>query len=339
MVRLSLPFFNSSSVFRIFAKNEQHSVRVFQGFDELEKIPNPVLTIGTFDGVHLGHQRIIQQLNVEAQKYGGESVLFTFYPHPRMVLFPDSHGLKLLQTQVEKIEKLERIGLQNVIVHPFTTEFSRLTAIEFVRDYLVNKLNVKTIVIGYDHQFGKNREGSLELLKELAPIYDFNVIEIAAQDIDDVNVSSTKIRMSLKSGNIETANAFLGEPFEMNGAVLSGKQIGRSIGFPTANLALGSSVKIVPDTGVYLVRVTLPCRAEYWGMMNIGVNPTVSDNPIPTIEVNLLDFSGDLYGQELQVKVLSRLRDEVKFDNLEELKNQLSKDENTVRDMVLHSNY
>jgi riboflavin kinase/FMN adenylyltransferase len=314
-------------------------VRVFQGFDALEKIPNPVLTIGTFDGVHLGHQKIIQQLNEEAKKHGGESVLFTFYPHPRMVLFPDSHGLKLLQTQAEKIEKLERIGLQNVIVHPFTKEFSRLTAIEFVRDFLVNKLNVKTIVIGYDHQFGKNREGSLELLKDLAPVYDFNVIEIAAQDIDDVNVSSTKIRNALKSGNIETANAFLGEPFEMNGTVQSGKQVGRSLGYPTANLDLGNSVKIVPASGVYLVRVTIPSRAEYFGMMNIGVNPTVSDTTIPTIEVHLLDYSGDLYGQELQVKVLSRLRDEVKFDSLEELKNQLSKDEITVRDMVLHSNY
>lgn len=314
-------------------------MRVFQGFDELTKIPNPVLTIGTFDGVHLGHQRIIQQLNEEAQKHGGESVLFTFYPHPRMVLFPDSHGLKLLQTQVEKIEKLERMGLQNVIVHPFTKEFSRLTAIEFVRDYLVNKLNVKTIVIGYDHQFGKNREGSLELLKDLAPVYDFNVIEIPAQDIDDVNVSSTKIRNALKSGNIETANAFLGEPFEMNGIVQSGKQIGRSIGFPTANIDLGSSVKLIPEIGVYLVRVVTPSRAEYFGMLNIGVNPTVSDNAQTTIEVHLLDYSGDLYGQELQVKVLSRLRDELKFDSLEELKNQLAKDENTVRDMVLHSNY
>ena len=314
-------------------------MKVFQGFDELTKIPNPVLTIGTFDGVHLGHQRIIQQLNEEAQKHGGESVLFTFYPHPRMVLFPDSHGLKLLQTQVEKIEKLERMGLQNVIVHPFTKEFSRLTAIEFVRDYLVNKLNVKTIVIGYDHQFGKNREGSLELLKDLAPVYDFNVIEIPAQDIDDVNVSSTKIRNALKSGNIETANAFLGEPFEMNGIVQSGKQIGRSIGFPTANIDLGSSVKLIPEIGVYLVRVVTPSRAEYFGMLNIGVNPTISDNAQTTIEVHLLDFSGDLYGQELQVKVLSRLRDELKFDSLEELKNQLAKDENTVRDMVLHSNY
>lgn len=314
-------------------------MKIFQGFDELTKIPNPVLTIGTFDGVHLGHQKIIQQLNEEAEKHGGESVLFTFYPHPRMVLFPDSHGLKLLQTQVEKIEKLERIGLQNVIVHPFTKEFSRLTAIEFVRDFLVNKLNVQTIVIGYDHQFGKNREGSLDLLKELAPIYGFNVIEIAAHDIDDVNVSSTKIRNALKSGNIEVANKFLGEPFELNGTVISGQQIGRSIGYETANIDLGSSLKLIPENGVYLVRVILPSRAEYFGMMNIGTKPTVSEAITPTIEVHILDFSGDLYGKEVQVKVLSRLRDEVKFDNLEELKNQLSKDENTVRDMVLHSNY
>lgn len=314
-------------------------MKVFQGFDELEKIPNPVLTIGTFDGVHLGHQRIIQQLNEEAQKHDGESVLFTFYPHPRMVLFPDSHGLKLLQTQVEKIEKLELMGLQNVIVHPFTKEFSRLTAVEFVRDYLVNKLNVKTIVIGYDHQFGKNREGSLDLLKDLGPVYDFNVIEIAAQDIDEVNVSSTKIRNALSTGNIETANLFLGAPFELNGTIIHGKQVGREIGFPTANMDLGSSVKIIPAAGVYLVRTVLQNRAEYFGMMNIGVKPTVRDTDEVSIEVNLLDFSGNLYGQELQVKVLTRLRDELKFNSLEELKIQLSKDEHTVRNLLLHSNY
>ncbi len=314
-------------------------MKVFQGFDELEKIPNPVLTIGTFDGVHLGHQRIIQQLNEEAQKHDGESVLFTFYPHPRMVLFPDSHGLKLLQTQVEKIEKLELMGLQNVIVHPFTKEFSRLTAVEFVRDYLVNKLNVKTIVIGYDHQFGKNREGSLDLLKDLGPVYDFNVIEIAAQDIDEVNVSSTKIRNALSTGNIETANLFLGAPFELNGTIIHGKQVGREIGFPTANVDLGSSVKIIPAAGVYLVRTVLQNRAEYFGMMNIGVKPTVRDTDEVSIEVNLLDFSGNLYGQELQVKVLTRLRDELKFNSLEELKIQLSKDEHTVRNLLLHSNY
>ena len=205
--------------------------------------------------------------------------------------------------------------------------------------YLVNKLNVKTIVIGYDHQFGKNREGSLELLKDLGPVYDFNVIEIAAQDIDDVNVSSTKIRNALSTGNIETANLFLGAPFELNGTVIPGKQVGRKIGFPTANMDLGSSVKIIPAAGVYLVRTVLQNRAEYFGMMNVGVNPTVRDTDEVSIEVNLLDFSGNLYGQELQVKALTRLRDELKFNSLEDLKIQLSKDEHTVRNLLLHSNY
>jgi len=194
-------------------------------------------------------------------------------------------------------------------------------------------------VIGYDHQFGKNREGSLELLKDLGPVYDFNVIEIAAQDIDDVNVSSTKIRNALSTGNIETANLFLGAPFELNGTVIPGKQVGRKIGFPTANMDLGSSVKIIPAAGVYLVRTVLQNRAEYFGMMNIGVNPTVRDTDEVSIEVNLLDFSGNLYGQELQVKALTRLRDELKFNSLEDLKIQLSKDEHTVRNLLLHSNY
>jgi riboflavin kinase/FMN adenylyltransferase len=176
-------------------------------------------------------------------------------------------------------------------------------------------------------------------LKDLGPVYDFNVIEIPAQDIDDVNVSSTKIRNSLSTGNIETANLFLGEPFELNGTIIPGKQVGRKIGFPTANIDLGSSVKIIPASGVYLVRAVLQNQAEYFGMMNIGVNPTVSDTAQISIEVNLLDYTGDLYGQELQLKVLTRLRDELKFNSLEELKIQISKDERTVRDLVLHSNY
>ena len=166
-------------------------MNIFQGFEEIKSIKNPVLTIGTFDGVHLGHQKIINQLNEEAKKIGGESVLFTFYPHPRMVLYPESHGLKLIQTQAEKVDKLRRMGLQNAIVHPFTLEFSRLTALEFVRDFLVNKLNVKKLVIGYDHQFGKNREGSIQFLLDVCDTYGFEVIEIAAQEIDEVNVSST----------------------------------------------------------------------------------------------------------------------------------------------------
>lgn len=310
------------------------SVKVFQGFDELTKIPHPVLTIGTFDGVHLGHQKIIQQLNDEAKKVGGESVLFTFYPHPRMVLFPDSHGLKLIQTQVEKLEKLQRIGLQNVIVHPFTKEFSRLTATEFVRDYLVNKLNIKTIVIGYDHQFGKNREGTLELLQELGPIYDFNVIEIGAEDINEVNVSSTKIRNALQEGQVTLANTYLGEPFELNGKIIHGEGIGNKLGFPTANIDIENDIKIVPKTGVYAVRVVRENKSEYFGILNIGNRPTVNNDGNCSIEVHILDFNTDIYGEELTVKLLKRVRNEEKYINTDALKAQISKDEALVRNWI-----
>jgi len=310
-------------------------MKVFQGFDQLQEIKNPVLTIGTFDGVHLGHQRIINQLNDEAQKIGGESVLFTFYPHPRMVLYPESHGLKLIQTQVEKIDKLRRIGLQNVIIHPFTKEFSRLSAVEFVRDFLVNQLNVKKLVIGYDHQFGKNREGSIDFLLEVCETYGFEVIEIAAQEIDDVNVSSTKIRNAIKLGDIETANAFLGEPFLLEGMVVEGSAIGRELGYPTANLRIESEIKLIPGNGVYAVRVEIE-GSWHNGMMNIGVRPTINNENIAKIEVHLFDFSGNLYDKSLTVQLLSRCRDEIKFNSLDELKNQLQNDEKAIRTFFLN---
>tara|TARA_B100000508_G_scaffold136157_1_gene128784 strand:- start:24865 stop:25809 length:945 start_codon:yes stop_codon:yes gene_type:complete len=309
-------------------------VKVFQGFEELTNIPHPVLTIGTFDGVHLGHQKIIKQLNDEAEKVGGESVLFTFYPHPRMVLFPDSHGLKLIQTQVEKLEKLQRIGLKNVIVHPFTKEFSRLTATEFVRDYLVNKLNIKTIVIGYDHQFGKNREGTLELLQELGPIYGFNVIEIGPEDIDEVNVSSTKIRNALKDGNIELANAYLDEPFELNGKVVHGEEIGKSMGYPTANIDIQNDIKIIPKKGVYAVRVVREDKSEYFGILNIGNRPTINSKGELSIEVHILDFEKEIYDERLTLRLLKRVRDEERYENKEALKAQITEDEQLVRSWI-----
>lgn len=309
-------------------------MKIFQGFDELTKIPNPVLTIGTFDGVHLGHQKIINQLNEEAKKVGGESVLFTFYPHPRMVLFPESHGLKLIQTQVEKLEKLERMGLKNVIVHPFTKEFSRLSATEFVRDYLVNKLKVKTIVIGYDHQFGKNREGTLKLLQELAPVYDFNVIEIGAEDINDVNVSSTKIRKAVQDGNIERANNFLGDYFELGGKVVHGKEVGRSIGYPTANIEVDNEIKLLPKNGVYAVRVKLENSSEFFGILNIGTRPSVDSSDKISIEVFILDFKNEIYDQYITLKLLKFVRDEVKYENLSNLKAQIAKDEKLVRSWI-----
>lgn len=301
-------------------------MKIFNGFDQLSDIVNPVLTIGTFDGVHLGHQKILRKLNEEAERIGGESVLFTFYPHPRMVLYPDSHGVKMIQTQTEKLQKLKACGLQNIIVFPFTMEFSRLTATEFVRDYLVNKLNVKHLVIGYDHQFGKNREGGIEFLKEVAEIYDFGLTEIGPKDVDEVNVSSTKIRNALKDGDIEVANAFLGESFELNAKVVRGKGLGRTIGFPTANLNPESDVKIIPGPGVYIVEVKFDDQ-QYEGILNIGTNPTVDDMNIQTIELHILDFSNDIYSKQIEVRFLKRLRSEHKFENIDQLVTQIKQDE------------
>lgn len=306
-------------------------MRVFQGFEQLSSIPNPVLTIGTFDGVHLGHQKIIRKLNEEAAQIGGESVLFTFYPHPRMVLYPENHGLKLIQTQVEKIDKLRRMGLQNVIVHPFTKEFSRLSAIEFVRDFLVNQLHVKKLVIGYDHQFGKNREGNLEFLLDVCGTYGFEVIEIAAEEIEEVNVSSTKIRNAIKNGEMDKAKTFLGEPYELYGKVVQGQALGRQLGFPTANLDVESEIKLIPKIGVYAVNVLLEDGSIYEGMMNIGERPTLNSHTETSIEVNLFDFKGDLYGQQITVQLLKRFRDEIRFENLMELKEQLTQDEKNIR--------
>lgn len=306
-------------------------MKIFKGFESIDNIPNPVLTIGTFDGVHLGHQKIIDRLNREARAIGGESVLFTFYPHPRMVLYPENHGLKLIQTQVEKMDKLRRFGLQNAIVHPFTKEFSRLTALEFVRDYLVNKLHVKKLVIGYDHQFGKNREGSIDFLRDICDTYGFEVIEIPAEEINDVNVSSTKVRQAIADGELELAQHYLGEPFELHGRVVDGQAMGRQIGFPTANIDIESDVKLLPKSGVYAVNVMLGEGSLYEGMMNIGVKPTVGLSEEVTVEVHLFDFTGNIYGEFVTVQLLSRFRDEQKFESVYDLKEQLRKDENAIR--------
>jgi len=310
-------------------------MRVFYGFEGLNEIPNPVLTIGTFDGVHLGHQKIVKHLNNEAERVVGESILFTFFPHPRMVLYPDSHGIRLIQTQEEKLKKLEKLGLNNAIVLPFTQEFSSLTALEFVRDYLVNKLHVKQMVIGYDHQFGKNREGNISYLRNISATYGFGVTEISAKEIDEVNISSTKIRNALKEGDIEVANAYLGEYFELNATVAVGKGIGKSLGFPTANLVVDSELKLIPGNGVYIVKILLDDNTEHRGLLNIGKNPTVSDWNERTVEVHILDFDADLYGQHIEVRFLKRLRDEVKFYSMEALVEQIKKDEQITRNYFL----
>ena len=313
-------------------------MKIFRDFITAGEITNPVLTIGTFDGVHVGHQKIIERLNEEAEKIGGESVLFTFYPHPRMVLYPDSHGLKLIQTQVEKVDKLRRIGLDNLIVYPFTKEFSRLTAVEFVRDYLVNELHVKKLVIGYDHHFGKNREGNIDFLREVAETYGFEVIEISAQDIDEVNVSSTKIRNAITEGEMRKAEQYLGEPFELHGRIVHGKSMGKQIGYPTANIDIETDIKLIPSTGVYAVNVFVSDYGIYEGMLNIGYNPTVGGSNDVSIEVHLFDFDRDIYGEFVTVQFLSRVRDEQKFESVHELRDQLREDEIHIRSFFAGSN-
>ncbi len=309
-------------------------MRIFNGLVGVEKIKKPVITIGTFDGVHLGHQKIIENLVQKANEVGGESVLMTFSPHPRMVLFPDSHNLQLIQTEEEKYKKLATTGIENCIIFPFTFEFSRLSAMEFVRDILVNKLNIHTIIIGYDHQFGRNREGNISYLQEVSSIYDFQAVEIPAREIDAVNVSSTKIRRAILEGEIELANQYLGNPYILTGKVIQGNQLGRTIGFPTANIQVNDSTKIIPGNGVYLVQVHY---REFLlnGIMNIGVRPTVGESVENRIEIHIFDFNEDIYGQELQVLVIKKVRNEFKFDSVDQLASQIAEDVRFARDFFI----
>ena len=306
-------------------------MRIFYGLEGVESIKKPIITIGTFDGVHIGHQKILDAIVKKAQLLGGESVLLTFSPHPRMVLFPDSYQLKLIQTEDEKINKLSETGLENLIIFPFTFEFSRLSAMEFVRDILVNKLNIHTIIIGYDHQFGRNREGNIQYLKDISSTYEFEAIEIPAKEIDEINISSTKIRKAIENGDIERANLFLGAKFELNGTVIKGAQIGREIGFPTANVLIEDPIKILPANGVYVVAVSLG-GVRLKGVMNIGFRPTIDTSLRKQIEIHIFDFNSDIYGQQLRVELLTRLRDEIKFENKEFLVKQIQQDVSMAHD-------
>lgn len=307
-------------------------MRVFQGIDSFNPVKDPVVTTGTFDGVHIGHQQIIQRLREVARQSGGESVLLTFDPHPRSVLQPES-DIQLLTTLDEKMKLLEAQGVDNVIVHPFTRPFSRTTSLEFVRDILVSQLKTKKLVIGYDHHFGRNREGSFEHLMEFGPMYGFDVEEIPALDVDHVNVSSTKIRRALQQGDLETARAYLSYDYALQGTVVPGKRIGRSLGFPTANLDVSHYRKLIPANGVYAVHVLIEDIA-YKGMLNIGVNPTVSESGARTIEVHVFEFDREIYGQEVNVIFKHRVRDEQKFDNLDGLKKQLQLDKVSSQELL-----
>lgn len=281
------------------------------------------VTIGTFDGVHIGHQKIVRDLVKQAHDNNKKSALLTFFPHPRMVLQKEA-SIELINTIDERKKLLEATGLDYLIIHPFSKEFSRLTALDFVRDILVNQLNVSKLIIGYDHHFGKNREGNIEQLTEYSHIYNFEVQEIPAQDIDTVAVSSTKIRRALKEGALKTANNYLGYHFTIKGKVVDGKKIGHTIGFPTANIEVKEDYKLIPKAGVYVVKSSIDSKTFY-GMMNIGNRPTLNGSH-QTIEVNYFDFSEDLYDQTIEIELLYFLREEEKFNSLEALTDQLKQD-------------
>jgi riboflavin kinase / FMN adenylyltransferase len=306
-------------------------LKIFQKTSSFSSEEKTFVTIGTFDGVHFGHQKIIEKLVSEAKKAKKKSVLLTFFPHPRMVLQKDA-SIELINTIEERAKLLEKTGLDYLIIHPFSREFSRTTALEFVRDILVNQLNISKLIIGYDHHFGKNREGNITQLTEYSHLYDFKVEEIPAQDIDDVSVSSTKIRLALHSGNLKTANNYLGYNFMLNGNVVNGKKLGGKIGYPTANIDVKESYKLIPKTGVYVVK-SLIAEEIVFGMMNIGNRPTINGNH-QTIEVHFFDFNKNLYHQNLTIELLYFLRDEQRFDSLELLIDQLKKDELIARDYI-----
>ena len=307
-------------------------MKIHHSISEFKNVKKAIVTTGTFDGVHFGHRKIIQRLNKIAIQQGGESVLLTFYPHPRMVLFPDDHQLQLINSLDEKIELLKKVGVQHLIIHPFTKEFSRTKSLNFVRDVIVNQLHTHKLVIGYDHHFGRNREGTFEHLKEFAPVYGFEVEEIPAQLLDDVKVSSTKIRKALLNGQVDLAYQFLNYHYVLSGTVVKGNEVGRRINFPTANLFVDDKTKLIPKTGVYAVRVTIDNQV-YGGMMNIGTNPTLGHNK-QSIEVHVFDFDQLIYDQKISVQFIRRMRDEVSFSNLESLKHQLEKDKQTAKELL-----
>lgn len=292
-------------------------MRVFHSIDQLPEFKHTVFTQGTFDGVHLGHQQILNRLRSEAQRVGGESLVLTFWPHPRLFLFPDDNNLKLLQTLDEKLEMFAHCQVDNVVVLPFTKELSHVMPHEYIQEFLVNRLNVKLAIVGYDHRFGRNREGDIQVLRQYASKFAYEVEEIAAEDIDEITISSTKIRNALLEGDADTAMKYLGRPYSFRGKVVEGMKLGRKLGYPTANLFIEDTYKLIPAIGVYAVK----CRVrglEYGGMMNIGNNPTIPGKSF-SIEVNIFDFQGDIYEEHIEVLVIARLRDEKKFQNLDEL--------------------
>ncbi|HYF30158.1 MAG TPA: bifunctional riboflavin kinase/FAD synthetase [Chitinophagaceae bacterium] len=314
-------------------------MQVHRNIDEIPSIRNAVVTIGTFDGVHTGHKKILAQLKDEARQVAGESVLITFHPHPRKVLADEKRPIQLINTLDEKIELLKRQGLHHLVIVPFTKQFSNLSADEYVNDFLIGKFHPHTVIIGYDHRFGHDRKGDYRLLEDYAGRLQFFLKEIPEHVINSITVSSTRIRDAIRTGDIHTANQLLGYHFFFAGEVIDGNKLGRTLGYPTANLGVNEEEKLVPGNGIYAVEAEI----EGWqskaqtgrlkGMMSIGIRPTIGDNK-RMIEVNLFDFDEEIYGKTMRVYVKAYMRPEVKFEGLEALKGQLAKDEINARALL-----
>lgn len=304
-------------------------MKIHLGTEPIKEIKNAVVTSGTFDGVHVGHQKILKRLREAADENGGETVMITYWPHPRMVLKPLDNTLKLLSTFPEKANLLETYGVDHLVKIPFTKEFSQMTAEDYIRVVLHDRIKTSHIITGYDHRFGKNREGGLEDLVSFAAKYHYEVEEIPREDIDEIGVSSTKIRKALEVGDVKLANQYLGRPYTITGLVVKGKQLGRTLGFPTANISVKQGYKLIPADGIYAVKVCNKYKKRD-GMLNIGHRPTVGGEH-KTIEVHIFDFDDDIYNSEISLEFIDHVREEIKFDSVDKLKQQLNKDEKSVR--------
>lgn len=298
-------------------------MKIFHSINDFSSTKKTILTLGTFDGVHIGHKKILKKITQNTENHKYESLVLTFFPHPRMVLQEHS-DIKLLNTIDEKIDLLEKIGIENLVIHPFDEAFSRLTAEEFVRNILVDRFHIQKIIIGHDHRFGRNRTANIDDLIAYGKEYGFEVEQISVQEINDISVSSTKIRNAILEGDMALANDYLGYDYFLTGSIVKGKQLGRTIGFPTANLKIEESYKLIPQNGVYIVKSIIDGQIVF-GMMNIGFNPTV-DGQKQSIEIHYFNFNTDLYNQKISVSILQRIRSEQKFESVELLKEQLEKD-------------
>lgn len=308
-------------------------MKVYNNFSDYKKVPNAIVTIGTFDGVHLGHQAILKDMVRTAKEFAGETVVITFYPHPRQVLNIDTSNLRFINTQEEKLKHLEELGIDNVIIVHFTKEFSRISSECFISDYIVKNIAPVKLVIGYDHHFGKNRMGDFNLLHDMKNKYGFELQRIAAQDVENIAVSSTKIRHSLKQGDIVRANALLGYQFAYIGKVVSGNKIGRKIGYPTANLSINKEYRLIETPGVYATYVDYD-NMTYKSMTYIGGKPTINDDNSENIEVHVFDFDQDIYDKDIKVRFVSKIRDECKFESLDALRKQIEIDEKIIKEIL-----